>query len=242
MNRNRGISTVLAIAVIITIIAATVGAYYIVVVPCGGNPCTSASSTTPTTSFSSSSSSTSRALSNTGVSQTTYTASNSNLGIDLSFSLNATATQPGGRVDFQAFVYNELGRENNVSASSIWSIPRLIMDPCGPVDSPVAVVTIPGHYDEENLSSAPTPEYGAGCTTVEGGIRSYSFQPYSDYAYVIGGSERCIPSPCLMGIGYSGTFVGYVNNGQASPFVRGVYTVVAEDEWGDVALASFTVS
>jgi len=179
---------------------------------------------------------------NTGTNSTTYTASNPNLGIHLSFSLNATATKPGGRIGFQAFVYNDLGRENNVSASSNWSIPRLVMDPCGPVDSPVAVVTIPGHYDEANLSSAPSPEFGFGCTTVEGGVKNYSFQPYSDMAYVIGGSQGCAPSLCRMGVGYTGTVFGYLNNGQASPFMRGVYTVVAEDEWGDLALAPLTVT
>lgn len=175
--------------------------------------------------------------------QTTYTATNSALGIHLSVSLNATAIQHGGRIGFQAFVYNDLGKENNVSASSDWSLPRLIMNPCGPVDSPVAVVTIPGHYDGANLSSAPTPEFGVGCTTMTGGISGYSFQAYSDSAYVIGGNMGCEPSPCLpmMDIGSSGTIVGYLSGGQASPFVHGAYTVVVEDEWGDTAVASFTV-
>jgi hypothetical protein len=177
----------------------------------------------------------------TAVSPTIYTASNPNLEIHLSLALNATAIQPGGRIGFQAFVYNDLGRENNVSASSDWSMPRLIMDPCGPVDSPVAVVTIPGHYDEANISSAPSPEFGVGCSTVEGGVKYYSFQPYSNMASVIGGSQGCIPSPCMMDVGSSGTSIGYLNNGQASPFVHGVYTIVVEDEWGDMAVASFTV-
>jgi hypothetical protein len=115
------------------------------------------------------------------------------------------------------------------------------MDPCGPVDAPVATVTIPGHFDIANISSATTPEFGVGCTTVEGGVKGYSFQPYSDQASVIGGSQGCIPPGCMMGIGHSGTIVGYLSNGQATAFVHGVYTVVAEDEWGDIALVSFTV-
>lgn len=176
--------------------------------------------------------------------RTTYTATNPVLGIHLSVSLNATSIQPGGRVGFQAFVYNDRGKENNVSASSDWSLPRLIMNPCGPVDAPVAVATIPGHYDEANVSSAPTPEFGVGCTTVSGGITGYSFQAYSDMAYVIGGNQQCEPFPCLpqMEIGSSGTVVGYLGNGQASPFIHGVYTIVVEDEWGDMAVALVLVT
>jgi len=177
-----------------------------------------------------------------GVVQTTYAATNPNLGIHLSLSLNGTTARLGGRISFQAFVYNDLGRENNVTASSDWTIPRLIMDPCGPVDSPVAVVTIRGHFDEANVSSAPTPEFGVGCTTVAGGISGYSFQAYGDQAYVIGVNQECVPTGCMMGIGFSGTIFGYLSDGQTSPFVHGAYTVVAEDEWGDMAMAPFTVS
>lgn len=173
---------------------------------------------------------------------TTSTATNPELGIQLTLSLNATATRPGGHIGFQAFIRNDLGSENNVSASNGWSIPRLI-SPCSPVGLPFAVVTISGHYEETNVSSAPTPQPGVDCTTTAGRVTGYSFQANSSSAYVIRDGQFCGPPPCvpMMVIGTSGVIVGYMSNGQASPFVRGSYTVVVEDEWGDMALASFTV-
>ena len=77
-----------------------------------------------------------------------------------------------------------------------------------------------------------------------GGVTVYSFQPSSDTASVIG---NCNPNPCFTrpvstwrplsqypsGVGAE---VNWAN------FTAGVYTVVAEDEWGDIALASFTVT
>jgi hypothetical protein len=103
---------------------------------------------------------------------------------------------------------------------------------------------MPGYYVSGNISKAPSIDYGICCTTVMGGVTVYSFQAMSDKASFIG---NCNPNPCFTrpvstwrplseyptGVGAEVNWVG---------FTKGVYTVVAEDEWDDVALASFTVT
>jgi hypothetical protein len=181
-----------------------------------------------------------------GVAQTTYTASNPNLGIRLTISLNTTRIHLGGTVNYSASVFNTRPSENNVSSASNWAIPRLISTACGtsPTDSPIAYAIVRGYYVSGNISKAPSVNYGMMCTTVMGGIRFYSFQPNSDIAFV-----NCDPSyPCStrpistwrpFSQYPSGNGTNYTN---WTNFTTGVYTVAAEDEWGDIALASFTVT
>jgi len=174
---------------------------------------------------------------------TAYSASNPNLGIRLIISLNASTIHVGGTVNYTASVYNARPAENNVSSASNWAIPRLISTPCGPTDSPIAYAIIQGHYVSDNISKAPSVNYGMMCTTVMGGVGYYSFQPNSDIASVYG---SCLPPPCdTIPISTWRPFSQHPSGNGAgfywTNFTTGVYTVVAEDEWGDVALASFTV-
>ena len=178
----------------------------------------------------------------TAVSSTAYTASNPNLGLRLVVSLNASTIHVGGSVNYTASIYNTRSSENNVSSASNWAIPGLIFTACGPTDSPIAYAVMPGHYVSGNISKAPSIDYGMGCTTVMG-VTVYSFRPTSNTASVFG----CMVNPCFTrpvstwrvfsqypsGVGLE---VHWVN------FTTGVYTVVAEDEWGDTTLASFTVT
>jgi hypothetical protein len=182
---------------------------------------------------------------NTGVNSTIYVASNPNLGIRLTISLNATRIHIGGTVNYSASVFNMRPSENNVSSASNWAIPRLISTACGtsPTDSPIAYAILPGYYVPDNISKAPSVNNGMMCTTVLGGVTTYSFQPSSDIASVIG---NCSPNPCFTKpISTWRPFSQYSSGGGAEPFVNftpGAYTVVAEDEWGDIALVSFMVT
>jgi hypothetical protein len=178
-----------------------------------------------------------------GTAQTTYTVSNPNLGIRLAISLNASTIRVGGAVNYSASVYNTRPSENNISSASNWAIPGLIGTATGPTDSPIAYAVMPGHYVSGNISKAPSIDYGMCCTTVMGGITTYSFQAMSDNASVfgIGNCNPCFTRPVstwrLLDEYPTGAGVGV----HWVSFAAGVYTVVAEDEWGDVALASFTV-
>lgn len=180
----------------------------------------------------------------TTVNSPAYTASNPNLGIRLTISLNGSTIQVGESVNYTASVFNTRSSENNVSSASNWAIPRLVSTACGPTDSPIAYAILPGHYVPGNISKAPSIDYGVMCSTVMGGVSVYSFQPTSDAASVFG---NCSPNPCFTkpvstwrtiggypsGVGSEGSWVN---------FKAGAYAVVAEDEWGDIALASFTVT
>ncbi|MCL5068620.1 MAG: hypothetical protein M1368_09760 [Thaumarchaeota archaeon] len=202
----------------------------------------SSTSGSPTSSTESGESTGSGTVSTSGNS-TTYAVSNPNLGIRLVISLNASTVRLGGAVNYSASVYNTRSSVNNVSSASNWAIPDLIETATGPTDSPIAYAVMPGYYVSSNISKAPGIDYGICCTTVAGGLTVYSFQPMSDVASVFG---SCSLNPCFTkpvstwrllseyptGVGAE---VHWVN------FTSGVYTVVAEDEWGDVALASFTV-
>jgi hypothetical protein len=182
---------------------------------------------------------------NTGVHSTAYTASNPNLGIRLTISINASTIHIGGTINYSASVFNTRPSENDVSSENNWAIPRLISTACGtsPTDSPIAYAILPGYYVSDNISKAPSVNNGMMCTTVLGGVTTYSFQPSSDIASVIG---NCNPNPCFTKpVSTWRPFSQYSSGEGPEPFVNftsGVYTVVAEDEWGDIALASFTVT
>ena len=160
-------------------------------------------------------------------------------------SLNASTIHVGGTVNYSASVYNTRPSENNVSSASNWAVPRLISTACGtsPTDSPIAYAIMRGHYVSGNISKAPSVNYGMMCTTVMGGVGYYSFQPNSDIASVYG---SCLPPPCdTRPISKWRPFSQYPSGGGPEPwtnFTAGAYTVVAEDEWGDIALATFTVA
>lgn len=177
-------------------------------------------------------------------SPTTYADSNSTLGISLAITLSPSTIPAGGEVNYSASVFNTRLSVNNLSSASSWALPDLIMTACGPTDSPIAFAVIQGHYVPGNISKAPGVNYGELCTTVMGGVRAYSFQPTSDVASVLG---SCSPNPCFTrAISTWRELTQYQNGvgieGQGLNFTRGTYTVVAEDEWGDIALASFAVS
>jgi hypothetical protein len=185
----------------------------------------------------------SRPCCTTVVNSTAYTMSNPNLGIRLVISLNASTIHVGGSVNYTASVYNTRPSENNVSPASDWAAPSLILTPCGPTDSPIAYAIMPGHYVSANISEARSIDYGLMCTTVMGGVTVYSFQPTSDIASVFG---TCKPNPCFTRpVSTWRVFSQYPSGAggefQWVNFKTGAYTVVAEDEWGDIALASFVV-
>jgi len=179
---------------------------------------------------------------------TTYTSSNPNLGIRLVISLNLSAIHAGGEVNYTASVWNTRTSINNVSSASNWVLPDLIMTACGPTDSPIAFAVIRGHYDSRNISQAPPVNLGMGCTTVMGGVTTYSFQPSSDVASIYTSSvAHCNSNPCQTRAintsrELSQYFSGVGSEAQGVAFTSGAYTVAAEDEWGDIAMASFTVS
>jgi len=159
-------------------------------------------------------------------------------GLNLSLSLNASSIRAGHEIAFTASLFNTRTTENNVSSASNWALPYLIAGPCGPTDSPIAFAVLQGFYTPLNISNARI-QYGQGCTTVMGGVRFYLFQPMSSTASVFAG---CSPDPCFTkSMTSSRSLNGYWSGNQYFDFAPGVYTILVADEWGDFAVAHFTV-
>lgn len=177
-------------------------------------------------------------------SATTNTASNPIVGIRLVMSLNTWTVHSGGAINYTAAVYNTRQSVNNVSSAANWAIPDLISTATGPTDSPIAYAVLPGHYVASNITMAPSIDYGICCTTVMGGITTYSFKAESNVASVYGDGfcNPCFTRPVSTWRLLEQYFVGVGAEAHPLSFTAGTYTVVAEDEWGDIALASFTVT
>src|SRR5579875_3412597 len=136
---RRALSTLaVATVTVVIIISATVGTYVAL------NPAAQRTTTTANTSSAFSGSLT---------------------GLELRLSLNASTINLGDSISFNATVFNTQATENNLSSISDWTVPQLIIGPCGPTDAPIAFAVIQGYYTQDNVSQAPRVGYGVECTT-----------------------------------------------------------------------------
>jgi hypothetical protein len=133
-----------------------------------------------------------------------------------------------------------------VSAAHDWPIGGLASGPCGPLNIPVGIAVLSGYYDAANVTSGKALQvYNPGvyaCPAIISGITSYLFQPSSDNATVYG---SCQPSACFNEtVSATVSVTGYWTGGPSTftSFPSGVYTVVAGDEWGGLAILHFTVA
>jgi len=193
---------------------------------------------------------------------TTTTATDSRNNLQLRLFLNTSSSSAGG-VMASVFVdeYNPLGTTNNVTAEDNetadgnWSLRIGDLDgaPCWSDDWPLGFAIASGHYTSANITTAkfldlvnPGVTYSCPLYVGYGTPAGYAFEPMSDTATTYG----CIGEPCLTGSVATGVeppswspVTGYWNQGGAfTSFPRGTYTVVAADEWGEVAIAYFAVA
>jgi hypothetical protein len=178
---------------------------------------------------------------------TAVTDSTNNLQLQLSMNASSSSTI-GVTVSGTVDEYNTLASQNNLTATNEWLVALNGGNgaPCWMENDPVGLAIASGHYSASNVTSAkfldlvnPTATYA--CPAGLSGIHSYLFQPLNDTAAIYG---SCSPNPCFTEMVSSGiTVTGYWNQGGTfSNFPKGVYTVVAADEWGNSALTYFTVS
>ena len=172
------------------------------------------------------------------------------LGLSLTLSLNTTQLEAGHAINISADIRNILPVVNNVTGASDWASP-VFRDWMASTPCPyfAYVLAFSGYYTQGNISSAtplqisppglivPCPAFLAGY---------YLFQPSSDEAPFFGG-EAVLPMRAVAIVS------GYYTPGQSynyslpsggispTPFPAGVYTVVAGDEWGQMAVAHFSV-
>jgi len=192
-----------------------------------------------------------------GPTQTATSATGSKDNLQLQLSLNTSSSSVSVFVD----EYNPLGTTNNVTAEDSetangnWTVRIGNLDgaPCWSDDWPLGFAIASGHYTSANITTAkfldlvnPGVTYSCPLYVGYGTPAGYAFEPMSDTATTYG----CIGEPCLTGSVATGVeppswspVTGYWNQGGAfTSFPRGTYTVVAADEWGEVAIAYFAVA
>jgi hypothetical protein len=214
----------------------------------------SVSTVTTTASYSVSSS-----VSYTVTAEPTHTATavvDSANNLQLQLSLNASSSSATG-VSISVLVdeYNPLATMNNVTAANEWvvALNGLNGAPCGGEENgwPVGFGVASGRYTSSNITDAklldlvnPTAFYN--CPPYMGafnGATAITFEPLSDTAAGTGCSNYCPAETVTAGTSLWGDVTGYWSQGGAfTNFPRGTYTVLAEDEWGNSAIAYFTVS
>jgi hypothetical protein len=151
----------------------------------------------------------------------------------LSLNLNLS-TNSNGWVILTVYEFNTLDRANNVSVADSWpsnaSLFRWVQEPYQENVGMAGYEILQGNYGPSNFTEGtalwlqPPPSL-IGCCAEEEPPTSYAFQPLSE-ANVL-----------------SGSFAGYFVGGSTyTPFSPGIYTVLAGDQWGDVAILHFIVA
>jgi hypothetical protein len=123
----------------------------------------------------------------------------------------------------------------------------LAVGACGSLNYPVGLAVLRGNYDVANFSSAKALQiYRPGisaCPMILAGIGSFGFQASSDNATIFGGCQAAGGGGCITEtINSTVSFNGYWSGSGFKSFSNGVYTVVAGDEWGGIAILHFTVT
>ncbi|MDA4116345.1 MAG: hypothetical protein OK442_07305 [Thaumarchaeota archaeon] len=226
----------------VLVVVALAGVASVLVIEDGGaasqHSGTSVSLSMSTTSSTSMTSTTSASVSSTS-------ATSAANGLQLSLSLNASGVSAGQWVTATVVETNTLTTPNNVSAAAEWPLANLAAGPCGHMNEPVGIAVLSGNYDAGNISSGSALQvYQPGltmCPMILSVINGYLFQPSSDNASVLG---SCQSGPCFnetISARVSANGYWTETGNTFTNFPAGVYTVVAGDEWGGVAIVHFTV-
>ena len=177
------------------------------------------------------------------VATTTTNVSNAN---DLQLSLGIRSNG-GANITISADESNLLDSVNNVTTASDWQYPNTGTLPCGNWDDfPVELAILPGNYGASNYTSGGaltlySTTLAYSCVTMTAPEPYLLFAPLSDnasYRFSFGQNGSYIVSDQLTTSGY---WTGDQSTAAYHPFPPGSYTVLAEDEWGDVVLLHFDV-
>ncbi|HVP23285.1 MAG TPA: hypothetical protein VMS77_05175 [Conexivisphaerales archaeon] len=164
-------------------------------------------------------------------------------GLELHVSLNSSSLATGQTVEVAAWIFNPSTEFVNASSSDGWARGDFAAGPCGVMNYPVGILMAKGNYSLSNLEDAQSLQIydtGAfGCPMVLSSISGFGFQPNSSLAAVYGScsSPSCFTEDATV----TGTFSGWYGVTHVA-FAPGVYTVVAGDIWGGMALLHFVVS
>jgi len=196
-----------------------------------------------------------------GISTPSASALNASNGLRLDLQLSNSTEG----INITVGVFNTLDTVNNVTSASGWAIySNSLNDICG--NQVAAFAIYQGNYGARNFTAGSplaidNVQGGAVCPALSPSV-VYSFSPDSGVAsapagafasgppsmnvtlsYTTSGYSTCgVGAPSFRPSDASGLWVCPSDNAyKFNPFPPGTYTVVAVDQWGDAAVAQFTV-
>ncbi|HEV2226493.1 MAG TPA: hypothetical protein VGR56_06790 [Nitrososphaerales archaeon] len=156
--------------------------------------------------------------------------------LTLSTSLNSTLVMQNQTMRVTVTDRNGLPLVNELPFPGDWRAKNLSMRPCS--SAPFGIAVYFGRYTMGNVSSASSIEiYAPGayfCPNMRGTPNSFRFEPFqivADYVDLKGYWTQGLTT-------HPG---GGVSEGVLRPFLPGIYTVAAGDEWGHLQMAYFEV-
>ena len=170
----------------------------------------------------------------------TYFAFNNQGALGFGASVNATGISQNQTLRVDVSVKNGIDFSNRVPLSGDWKVQNLSMGPCASYYAyPYGIAVYQGRYALDNLSSATQVDiYYPGVifcpTNVLTGTDTFVFNPQQNMSSYVD----------LRGYWTTGETPqpgGGSTQGVLHPFLPGVYTVVAGDEWGHVKVLYFQV-
>jgi hypothetical protein len=200
----------------------------------------SSTSTTGTSTQTASTTTTATTTITTTVATTTTTHPPPSTGLQLRLALNATTLVSGLTIGIDVSDYNPLPARLNLSMGDSWPVQGLATGGCPSLYYPFGIMMFQGVYTISNVSQGkPLGIFlQVACPMMVILITEYDFQPVSVNATLLPSNGIF---PMATEIPAAGTYGTPGVAKQLTPFSPGTYTVVAGDEWGDIAFAYFTV-
>lgn len=157
----------------------------------------------------------------------------------LRLSVNDTSISQGQSFGLNVSEYNTLTSTNNVSISSQWVVQGATQS-CPNQLYPFGISVFQGHYGASNVTQGTPLQIFpiTACPMFIRLITGYVFQPQSVNASVLpgdGNGTTAMETVVTVGTNYTGF------PGQGEPLTPGAYTLVASDEWGNLAFLYVTV-
>ena len=150
-------------------------------------------------------------------------------GFTLNLTVNATSIPQGGEVNVTSWAQSTDRMIDNVTAQDVWGVdePGLWFSKCG---EPVGIGIMQGYYTAGNYTQGTFTPLG----TAPG---SCAASPPRYFLFEYGTSKALVVES---NTGYTWT----IGASTTTPptLTKGVYTVIAADEWGDVVLTNFQVT
>lgn len=164
-------------------------------------------------------------------------ATTSPYGFTLNIELNSTTLVPGSAAAVSAWMNSTDPQPNNVTSASSWAVgPEVLWTKPCTSGWPLGVGVMRGYYSSQNYtlgSLVRFPEPLQSCPVPVGSPSFFLLQPYGTVALAELGTS-------VVRWDLRSTLV--LVPGSLPSLQPGVYTAVAADEWGDVALTHFRVS